>query len=417
MRSLTSKASRSATPFKSVNTTPFSNSAVTNNSESKVPMLRKSSSLMEWKENLPMVRKTSDIEVYKPNLPQHIKEDSVLETQEKNLLMLISEDKSEIEKNVFKNKIAAMLNLFIYGAPPKFKTEHEKNYYERSLAFYGSIVSRISAEQDWDSNPENRFTSCFDENLKVKRYDKKPEDKIIFRDNLNNSKKDLIGPEGKKIYKNIVTNFSKSVLDSQGRIIPINKLSMDIFTEYFPTTLSNFVYKHVADTNKASIQRGYDFNLDEECTAQDRSNMLSELEQLEKTASSLTSASRNATRPELFMAWGKPGEYIEIDTAKVRILSPSQIVNLILYAANDEHASKPAQNTDGSKFKWVEHKKNLWNEKSLKDTEKALIDHGIDPNGDWTEREKTAYYTLIAGEWLVIGATPENVARIIYASE
>ena len=425
MKSLTLRGSRSATPFKSINTNSASNSDVTNNPELKVPMIRQSSSLMEWKENLPIVRKTSALDVYKPNFPQHIKEDSALENQEKIPLMLVSEYKPELKENsnsnadeiTFKNKIAVMLNIFLYGTPPKFTTEHEKNYYERNLAFCGSIVSRISAEQDWDSNPENRFISCFDENLKVKRYDKKPEDKIIFRDNLNNSKKYLIGPEGKKIYKNIVTNFSKSVLDAQGRIIPINKLSMDIFTEHFPIMLANFVYKHVADTNKASIQRGYDFNLDKECTAQDRSNMLSELEQMEKTASSLTSASRNATRPELFMAWGRPGEYIEIDTAKVRILSPSQIVNLILYAANDEHASKPAQNGDGSKFKWVEHKKNLWNEKSLKDTEKSLIDHGIDPNGDWTEREKTAYYTLIAGEWLVVGATPEHVARIIYASE
>ena len=81
MKSLTLRASRSATPFKSINTSSTSNSDVTNNPESKVPMIRKSSSLMVWKENLPMVRKTSALEVYKPNLPELSKEDIFLENK------------------------------------------------------------------------------------------------------------------------------------------------------------------------------------------------------------------------------------------------------------------------------------------------------------------------------------------------
>ena len=401
MRSLTSKVSRPVIPVNPISTKPLIPSEGITNPELKVPTIRNTKSLV----------------VLDKVYLEYLKTKVMSESNQYKSLLISNGIKSKDEANLVINYYKDQVNKLLYGTPPKLKAEYEKNYYERNLAFCGSIVSRISAEQDWDSNPENRFISCFDENLKVKRYDKKPEDKIIFRDNLNNSKKYLIGPEGKKIYPNVLTFFSKSALDTRGKIIPVNNLSLDIFTEFFPNELANFVYKHVADTNKAVIQRGYEFDSDKECTAQDRSNMLSELEQMEKTASSLTSASRNATRPELFMAWGRPGEYIEIDTAKVRILSPSQIVNLILYAANDEHASKPAQNADGSKFKWVEHKKNLWNEKSLKDTEKALIDHGIDPNGDWTEREKTAYYTLIAGEWLVVGATSEHVARIIYASE
>jgi hypothetical protein len=423
MKSLTLRGSRSATPVNPISTKSFYTAEGIDNPESKVPMIRQNSSLTVWKEKLPMVRKTSALEVYKPNFPQYIKEDSALETQEKNSLTLISEYKAEIEENsnadeiTFKNKIAVMLNIFLYGTPPKFKTEHEKNYYYRSLAFFASIASRISAEQDFDSSPENRFISCFDEDLKVKRYDKKPEDKIMWRNDPNNSKKILKGPQDEKIYQYILTCFSKSFLDTQGKIIPVNNLSLDIFTEFFPNELANFVYKHVADTNKAVVQRGYEIDSDPEHVSLNRSNMLSELERMEKRASPLTSASHNATRPELFMAWGKPGEHKEIDTAKVRILSTSQIVNLILFAANDEHAYKEAKFGNGSKFNWREHDKHLWNEKSLKDTEKALIEHGIDPNGDWTEREKTAYYTLIAGEWLVLGATQKDVARIIYESE
>jgi hypothetical protein len=69
MKSLTLRGSRSATPFKSINTNSASNSDVINNPELKVPMIRQSSSLMEWKENLPIVRKTSALDVYKPNFP------------------------------------------------------------------------------------------------------------------------------------------------------------------------------------------------------------------------------------------------------------------------------------------------------------------------------------------------------------
>jgi hypothetical protein len=69
-----------------------------------------------------MVRKISAIELYKPNFPQYIKEDGALETQEKNPLTLLSEYKAEIKENsnsgedeiIFKNKIAVMLDKFLY---------------------------------------------------------------------------------------------------------------------------------------------------------------------------------------------------------------------------------------------------------------------------------------------------------------
>ncbi len=401
MRSLTSKLSRPVTPVNPISTKPLIPSEGITNPELKVPTIRNTKSLV----------------VLDKVYLEYLKTKVMSESNQYKSLLISNGIKSKDEANLVINYYKDQVNKLLYGTPPKLKAEYEKNYYERNLAFCGSIVSRISAEQDWDSNPENRFISCFDEHLKVKRYDKKPEDKIMWRNDPNNSKKILKGPQDEKIYQYILTCFSKSFLDTQGKIIPVNNLSLDIFTEFFPNELANFVYKHVADTNKAVVQRGYEIDSDLEHVSLNRSNMLSELERMEKRASPLTSASHNATRPELFMAWGKPGEHKEIDTAKVRILSPSQIVNLILFAANDEHAYKEAKFGNGSKFNWREHDKHLWNEKSLKDTEKALIEHGIDPNGDWTEREKTAYYTLIAGEWLVLGATQKDVARIIYESE
>ena len=418
MKSLIVRASRSATPVNSISTKSFIAGEGIDNPESKPPMIRQSSSLTVWKENLPMVRKISAIELYKPNFPQYIKEDGTLETQEKNPLTLLSEYKAEIKENsnsgedeiTFKNKIAVMLDKFLYGTPPKFKTEHEKNYYYRSLAFFASIASRTSAEQDLEISPEKRFMTCSDSELKVFRHDKKPNNKIILRKNFNNSNKTLSGPKGEQIYSNIITYFSKSVVDSRGKIIPVSALNPDIFSENFPKELANIVYKHVADTNKAVVQQGYEFDSFREYKAQDRSNMLKQLERMEPKASPLTSAARNPSRPALFKKWGKPGEHIEIDAAKVRILSTDQIVNLILFAADDEHAN---QNTS---FKWREHKKELWDEKSLQETEKLLIEHGVDPNGDWTERELTAYYTLVAGEWLIIGATSEDVAKIVHKS-
>ncbi len=271
MRSLTSKLSRPVTPVNPISTKPLIPSEGITNPELKVPTIRNTKSLV----------------VLDKVYLEYLKTKVMSESNQYKSLLISNGIKSKDEANLVINYYKDQVNKLLYGTPPKLKAEYEKNYYERNLAFCGSIVSRISAEQDWDSNPENRFISCFDENLKVKRYDKKPEDKIIFRDNLNNSKKYLIGSEGKKIYPNVLTFFSKSALDTHGKIIPVNNLSLDIFTEFFPNELANFVYKHVADTNKAVVQRGYEFDSDKECTAQDRSNMLSEFEQMEKTASSL----------------------------------------------------------------------------------------------------------------------------------
>jgi hypothetical protein len=42
-----------------------------------------------------------------------------------------------------------------------------------------------------------------------------------------------------------------------------------------------------------------------------------------------------------------------------------------------------------------------------------LIAHGIDPNGEWTQREKIAFYALVADEYLILGVTPPNTAKIV----
>lgn len=463
MKSLTAKVSRPVALVNPTKANPIIATQAVTSPIVKAPMIRKTLSLMVQEKNNWVIHNDRNKSVTQKIIAAFLKAEFIEESKEYLLLekmvtefltnngsikskkysplMLLNAAQSQVEKifiaqEDFKleeksskqkiseeneyiglEKLKAKFHIFLYGEKNANESMHKKNLIDRQIVFCGSLASRISAEQDWDSSPENRFISSFDPELKVSRYDKKPEDKIMFRKDPNNSKKELTGPQGKKIYPNVHTYFSKSLLDEKGRIIPVNNLNIDIFTEHFPITLANLVYKHVADTNKAVVQRGYELDSDQEISSLDRSKMLSDLDGLEKKASPLTSASLNATRPALFMAWGKPDQYIEIDPTKVRILSPSQIVNLILYAANDEHAQKEARFGDGKKFKWVEHKKDLWDEKSLKDTERTLIDHGIDPNGDWTEREKTAYYTLIAGEWLIVGATQEDVARIIYKSE
>ncbi len=193
MRSLTSKLSRPVTPVNPISTKPLIPSEGITNPELKVPTIRNTKSLV----------------VLDKVYLEYLKTKVMSESNQYKSLLISNGIKSKDEANLVINYYKDQVNKLLYGTPPKLKAEYEKNYYERNLAFCGSIVSRISAEQDWDSNPENRFISCFDENLKVKRYDKKPEDKIIFRDNLNNSKKYLIGSEGKKIYPNVLTFFQK----------------------------------------------------------------------------------------------------------------------------------------------------------------------------------------------------------------
>lgn len=408
MKSLTLRASRSATPFKSINTSSASNSDVTNNPESKVPMIRKSSSLMVWKENLPMVRKTSALEVYKPNLPELSKEDIFLENKKNDILFLTSRgNETSDSKNDYVNTLKLGINKLLYGTPTIFSSEIEKNRHELKENFLRFVHQQNYAELHRDVNPSQRLFNGSDDGFKVKRQDKSPYIKTPEIIIPNDSKEELLGASGLKVYENIFSCFSKSMLDKEGRVIPVNATDLAIYTEQFPTKLANWVFAHVASLNKAFTKRGFDKNVSLEIGGAIKNDIFNELSLKEEKASPFTSASFDTPRKNLFSKWGAAGEIIEIDLSNIQYLSPTYIVSLILFATDCPEANQKTS------YKWRDSKKELWDDQSLQATEKLLVAHGIDPNGKWTEREKIAFYALVADEYLILGVTPPSTAKIV----
>ncbi len=80
---------------------------------------------------------------------------------------------------------------------------------------------------------------------------------------------------------------------------------------------------------------------------------------------------------------------------------------MILFAADIPGADQKIS------YNWRDNNKDYWRDHSLQATEKLLFAHGIDPNGEWTYREKIAYYTLVADEYLIVGVTPPSTAKIV----
>lgn len=391
MKSLISKASRPVTPVNPIITKPILSSEGRNNPESKVPKIQKSSSLLELKENLSGVWKTLTFEVCKPNLPELLKEDTFLEN----------------EKNDYVNTLKSGINKLLYGTPTIFSSEIEKNRHELKENFLRFVHQQNYAELHRDVNPSQRLFNGSDDGFKVKRQDKSPYLKSPESIIPNNSKEELMGVSGSKIYENVIGYFSKSMLDKEGRVIPVNATDLEIYTEQFPTKLANWVFAHVASLNKAFVKRGFEKDASQEIGETIKNDMFNELSIKEKKASPFTSASFDSPRKELFDQWGAAGEFVEIDLSNIQYLSPTYIVSLILFAADIPGADQKIS------YNWRDNNKDYWRDHSLQATEKLLFAHGIDPNGEWTYREKIAYYTLVADEYLIVGVTPPSTAKIV----
>jgi|GEM_PF-4851178 len=414
MKSLTLRASRSATPVNPISTKSFNTAEGNDNPESKVPMIRQSSSLMVCKEKLPMVRKTSALEVYKPNLPQllkaELKKDIFLENKKNDILFLTGRvNEISDRKNNNTHTLKSEIYKLLYGAPPVFGSEIEKNRHELKENFLRFVHQQNYAEEHRDVNPLQRLFNGSNDGFKVTRQDKSPYIKTPEIIIPNDSKEELLGASGLKVYENIFSFFFKKLLNKEGQVIPVSATNLAVYGEKFPTELANKVFAHVASLNKAFTKRGFDKNVSLEIGGAIKNDIFNELSLKEEKASPFTSASFDTPRKNLFSKWGAADEFIEIDLSKSQYLSPTYIVSLILFATDCPEANQKTS------YKWRDSKKELWDDQSLQATEKLLVAHGIDPNGEWTEREKIAYYTLIADEYLILGVTPPDTAKIVKA--
>jgi hypothetical protein len=218
----------------------------------------------------------------------------------------------------------------LYGTPPVFGSEIEKNRHELKENFLRFVHQQNYAEEHRDVNPLQRLFNGSDDGFKVTRQDKSPYIKAPERIIPNDSKEELLGASGLKVYENILSYFSKSMLNKEGQVIPVSATDLAIYGEKFPTKLANKVFAHVASLNKAFTKRGFDKNVSLEIGDAIKNDMFNELSLKEEKASPFTSASFDTPRKNLFSKWGAADEFIEIDLSKSQYLSPTYIVSLIV---------------------------------------------------------------------------------------
>ena len=393
MKSLIPTVLRQVTPANPINIKSPTPSEVRTNQKSKEPTIRNTKSTV----------------VLDKVYLDYLKTKLMCEAYQYKSLLISNGIKSKDEVNLVINYYKDQVNKLLYGTLPVFGSEIEKNRHELKENFLRFVHQQNYAEQHRDVNPSQRLFNGSDDGFKVTRQDKSPFIKAPERIIPNDSKEELLGASGSKVYENIIGYFSKSMLDKEGRVIPVSATNLAVYTEKFPTELANKVFAHVASLNKAFTKRGFDKNVSLEIGDAIKNDMFNELSLKEEKASPFTSASFDTPRKNLFSKWGAADEFIEIDLSKVQYLSPTYIVALILFATDCPEANQKTS------YKWRDSKKELWDDQSLQATEKLLVAHGIDPNGEWTEREKIAFYALVADEYLILGVTQPNTAKIVKA--
>lgn len=288
MKSLIPIVLRQVKPTNPINIKPPTPSEVRTNQESKEPTIRNTKSTV----------------VLDKVYLDYLKTKVMCEAYQYKSLLISNGIKSKDEVNLVINYYKDQANKLLYGTPLVFGSEIEKNRHELKENFLKFVHQQNYAEELRDVNPSQRLFNGSDDGFKVKRQDKRPFTKVTEKIYPNKSSEELSGASGSKVYPNIFSFSSKSILTEEGKLIPVSATDLAFYAEKFPTKLANFVFAHVANTNKASAKRGFEEDASQEIGGVIKNDMFNELSLKEQKASPFTSAFFNTPRKELFNKWG-----------------------------------------------------------------------------------------------------------------
>lgn len=293
-------------------------------------------------------------------------------------------------------EIAPSVHRIIFGKGIWFQNKAALNRHKLQQRFLAELVQQNQFESILDANPANRFCNHSEPGFTTRRYAKELEIMLTVKQQTDEKCPDHI----------IMSASAKSHLTEQGQLQAVGALPSAVWTEDYPHQLANLGYAHVYETNKVKESVVVKNGLTEEEIGQLKTELISKTAARLQSGSPMTSTTVNSLIDDYLKTWGLADQYIEIDAHKTNIISPSYVAALILFAAHNDKIDAPAKND------WRTH----YPEKLAPDTrqmEKLLIQHGIDPNGKWTKRERCAYFALVAAEHMLVGATAADTARII----
>ena len=287
-------------------------------------------------------------------------------------------------------EVAPSVHQLIFGKDKWFANQAALNRHNLRQRFLGEIVQQNQFEAILDVNPAKRFSHHSAPSFTTRRYAKRPCTMITTREQSDS----------------LLSASAKSRLTEQGHLHPVGKLPDTIWTEDHPSSLANLGYVHVYELNKVKDSVPIPEGSSPENKAQLKLDLISKVEEKLHTGSPITSTTTNSLIDDYLKTWGDKDEHIKIDAHKTNIVSPSYVAAMILFAADHEKINAPTRNN------WRKEYPESFGPDTEK-MEKLLIQHGIDPNGKWTNRERCAYYALVAAEHMLIGTTPANTARIV----
>ncbi len=288
------------------------------------------------------------------------------------------------------------LRQILYGSLSETATRHE-------LARARFIRQQVAFRQQeeffadlYERPPVMRFARSWEADNPVVRYDLSPHKNVgswMQDDRETPERKTLCGG-------------TKSWLDSEGKMVPDGAPPAAVWEEQVPVTLANLAYAHVMSLNKSSFAVDLPLGATSEAVDEIRKQQEANLAGFAGRGSPLTSFTARPPMGKKLEEWSQPGLHIQLNGEAINLLTPHQIAWMIMEYAN------VAGIDEIRRFDW-RRESGCFDRPdcdAVRETERRLSEVGIDPDGQWTRREKAVFYVLVTDEHMAIGVTPAGSA-------
>lgn len=296
------------------------------------------------------------------------------------------------------NRAYRWLRQIFYGSLSETAAQHK-------LARARFIRQQIAFRQQekffadlYERPPAMRYARSWGKDDPVVRFDLYPDEPI------GSWESDPDKPE-----KNKLCGGTKSWIDNNKKMVPDGVPPIAVWEENAPVTLANLAYAHVMSLNKSSFAVALPPDATpvdvEEIRTQQKANLAGCIGR----GSPLTSFTVRPPMGKKLRGWGQAGRHIQLNGEAINLLTPHQIAWMIM-----EHANV-AGIDEIRRFDWRRESGcfDTPDCDAVRVTEGRLREVGIDPDGQWTRREKAVFYVLVTDEHMTIGVTPAGSAKLV----
>ncbi len=294
---------------------------------------------------------------------------------------------------------ANLLRRVLYGSMAETATPHElarARFDRQQMGFH--LQEAFFADQ-YERPASAKYSRSWGRDQVIVRFDRQPRQTVSS----------WLQPDRNDPARQKLCGGTKSWLNQRGQIVPDGPLAPEIWEEHAPVLLANLAYAHVMSINKpgfaVSVPPGVSSRALEDLRARQTENLAG----CTGRGSPLTSFTARSLMGTKLESWGQAGLCIQLSGEPVSLLTPHQIAWMIMEFANapgiDEYRAFDWRRDAGC-FDSPDCE-------AVRAMEQRLAEIGIDPDGQWTRREKAVFYVLMADEHMSIGVTPPGSAALV----